>query len=213
MKSVLTALTPSCTTLLFLPFFHALMPTSIGQRWLLAHRGGIKDRCGWPSAARTRHHMRQSHSPSNNPVHDLRLNEKPAQSNFFSPPWVASPIWPTSTLPRMRSRTLKIVLLQAKQIYRCCNLDYNKFNQPDWRHVARSRTYAMSFLTAQSHRSSSPPMHFWECPSLSNLDLSSNKLARLDPSTFTVLGRLVGCELAGKPFPLRLLSSTASSPG
>lgn len=41
---------------------------------------------------------------------------------------------------------------------------------------------------------------FWECPSLSSLDLSSNKLARLDPSTFTVLNRLMVCELAGNPF-------------
>ncbi|KAM9818615.1 extracellular leucine-rich repeat and fibronectin type III domain containing 2a isoform 1-T6 [Syngnathus typhle] len=41
---------------------------------------------------------------------------------------------------------------------------------------------------------------FWESPSLSSLDLSSNKLARLDPSTFTVLNRLLVCELAGNPF-------------
>uniref|UniRef100_A0A3Q0SU70 Extracellular leucine rich repeat and fibronectin type III domain containing 2 n=1 Tax=Amphilophus citrinellus TaxID=61819 RepID=A0A3Q0SU70_AMPCI len=41
---------------------------------------------------------------------------------------------------------------------------------------------------------------FWECPNLSSLDLSSNKLARLDPSTFTVLSRLMVCELAGNPF-------------
>lgn len=41
---------------------------------------------------------------------------------------------------------------------------------------------------------------FWECPSLSSLDLSSNKLARVDPSTFTVLNRLMVCELAGNPF-------------
>ncbi|XP_034045084.1 extracellular leucine-rich repeat and fibronectin type III domain containing 2a [Thalassophryne amazonica] len=41
---------------------------------------------------------------------------------------------------------------------------------------------------------------FWECPSLSSLDLSSNKLARLDPSTFTVLNRLMVCELAANPF-------------
>lgn len=41
---------------------------------------------------------------------------------------------------------------------------------------------------------------FWECPSLSSLDLSSNKLARLDPSTFNVVNRLMVCELAGNPF-------------
>ncbi|XP_072239901.1 protein phosphatase 1 regulatory subunit 29-like [Leuresthes tenuis] len=41
---------------------------------------------------------------------------------------------------------------------------------------------------------------FWECPNLSSLDLSSNKLARVDPSTFTVLTRLMVCELAGNPF-------------
>uniref|UniRef100_A0A3Q2E4Q6 Extracellular leucine-rich repeat and fibronectin type III domain containing 2a n=1 Tax=Cyprinodon variegatus TaxID=28743 RepID=A0A3Q2E4Q6_CYPVA len=41
---------------------------------------------------------------------------------------------------------------------------------------------------------------FWECPNLSSLDLSLNKLARLDPSTFTVLNRLMVCELAGNPF-------------
>lgn len=41
---------------------------------------------------------------------------------------------------------------------------------------------------------------FWECPSLSSIDLSSNKLARIDPSTFTVLSRLMVCELAANPF-------------
>uniref|UniRef100_H3DN97 Extracellular leucine rich repeat and fibronectin type III domain containing 2 n=1 Tax=Tetraodon nigroviridis TaxID=99883 RepID=H3DN97_TETNG len=41
---------------------------------------------------------------------------------------------------------------------------------------------------------------FWESPNLSSLDLSSNKLARLDPSTFTLLNRLMVCELAGNPF-------------
>ncbi|XP_014850740.1 PREDICTED: protein phosphatase 1 regulatory subunit 29-like [Poecilia mexicana] len=41
---------------------------------------------------------------------------------------------------------------------------------------------------------------FWECPNLSSLDLSSNKLARLDPSTFTSLNRLMVCELAANPF-------------
>uniref|UniRef100_A0A668U423 LRRCT domain-containing protein n=1 Tax=Oreochromis aureus TaxID=47969 RepID=A0A668U423_OREAU len=41
---------------------------------------------------------------------------------------------------------------------------------------------------------------FWECPSLNSLDLSSNKLARLDPSTLTVLSRLTVCELGGNPF-------------
>lgn len=41
---------------------------------------------------------------------------------------------------------------------------------------------------------------FWECPSLSSIDLSSNKLARIDPSTFTILSRLMVCELAANPF-------------
>uniref|UniRef100_A0A8C5D4B0 Protein phosphatase 1 regulatory subunit 29-like n=1 Tax=Gouania willdenowi TaxID=441366 RepID=A0A8C5D4B0_GOUWI len=41
---------------------------------------------------------------------------------------------------------------------------------------------------------------FWECPNLNSLDLSSNKLSRLDPSTFTTLARLMVCELAGNPF-------------
>uniref|UniRef100_A0A3Q4HEF5 Extracellular leucine-rich repeat and fibronectin type III domain containing 2a n=1 Tax=Neolamprologus brichardi TaxID=32507 RepID=A0A3Q4HEF5_NEOBR len=41
---------------------------------------------------------------------------------------------------------------------------------------------------------------FWECPNLNSLDLSSNKLARLDPSTLTVLSRLTVCELGGNPF-------------
>ncbi|CAB1342264.1 unnamed protein product, partial [Coregonus sp. 'balchen'] len=39
-----------------------------------------------------------------------------------------------------------------------------------------------------------------ECLSLNSIDLSSNKLARLEPSTFTILNRLMVCELAGNPF-------------
>ncbi|XP_026549059.1 protein phosphatase 1 regulatory subunit 29 [Notechis scutatus] len=44
------------------------------------------------------------------------------------------------------------------------------------------------------------PNAFMECPSLISIDLSSNRLSRLDGSTFTSLNNLMVCELAGNPF-------------
>ncbi|KAJ6658863.1 hypothetical protein lerEdw1_019499 [Lerista edwardsae] len=44
------------------------------------------------------------------------------------------------------------------------------------------------------------PNAFSECPSLISLDLSSNRLSRLEGSTFASLNNLMVCELAGNPF-------------
>ncbi|XP_062918465.1 protein phosphatase 1 regulatory subunit 29-like isoform X1 [Mobula hypostoma] len=41
---------------------------------------------------------------------------------------------------------------------------------------------------------------FWECPNLISIDLSANRLAKLEGSTFTSLSGLMVCELAGNPF-------------
>lgn len=44
------------------------------------------------------------------------------------------------------------------------------------------------------------PTAFSECPSLISIDLSSNRLSRLEGNTFTSLSNLMVCELAGNPF-------------
>ncbi|XP_076767715.1 protein phosphatase 1 regulatory subunit 29 [Arvicanthis niloticus] len=44
------------------------------------------------------------------------------------------------------------------------------------------------------------PTAFSECPSLISIDLSSNRLSRLDGATFASLASLMVCELAGNPF-------------
>ncbi|XP_078286504.1 protein phosphatase 1 regulatory subunit 29-like [Rhinoraja longicauda] len=41
---------------------------------------------------------------------------------------------------------------------------------------------------------------FWECPNLISIDLSANKLAKVEGGTFTSLSGLMVCELAGNPF-------------
>ncbi|XP_043924179.1 protein phosphatase 1 regulatory subunit 29 [Protopterus annectens] len=44
------------------------------------------------------------------------------------------------------------------------------------------------------------PNAFYECLSLISIDLSSNRLTKLDSNTFIGLGALMVCELAGNPF-------------
>ncbi|XP_028829987.1 protein phosphatase 1 regulatory subunit 29-like [Denticeps clupeoides] len=134
----------------------------------------------------------------NNTVHDLRLNENKLKAIFFT------------SLSRFTNLTdLNLTKNEISYIedgafagqanLQVLQLGYNKlFNLTEGMLRGLGRLHCLflqhNLLEAIATNA------FWECPSLSSVDLSSNRLARLEPSTFTVLGRLTECELAGNPF-------------
>ncbi len=83
MKSVLTALTPSCTTLLFLPFFMLLCPPALvrGDCWLIE---GDKGYVWLAICSQNQPPYETIPQHINNTVHDLRLNENKIKAIFFT---------------------------------------------------------------------------------------------------------------------------------
>ncbi|XP_062875055.1 protein phosphatase 1 regulatory subunit 29 [Trichomycterus rosablanca] len=134
----------------------------------------------------------------NNTVHDLRLNENKLKAVFFT------------SLSRFTNLTdLNLTKNEISYIedgafagqanLQVLQLGYNKLTnltEGMLRGLGRMQCLFLQHNLIEVIATNA----FWECPSLSSLDLSSNKLARLDPSTFAVLGRLMVCELAGNPF-------------
>ncbi|XP_067254706.1 extracellular leucine-rich repeat and fibronectin type III domain containing 2a isoform X2 [Chanodichthys erythropterus] len=135
----------------------------------------------------------------NNTVHDLRLNENKLKAIFFS------------SLSRFTNLTdLNLTKNEISYIedgafagqanLQVLQLGYNKLTnltEGMLRGLGRMQCLYLQHNLIEVIATNA----FWECPSLSSLDLSSNKLTKLDSSTFTVLGgRLIVCELAGNPF-------------
>uniref|UniRef100_A0A672N6Y5 Extracellular leucine rich repeat and fibronectin type III domain containing 2 n=1 Tax=Sinocyclocheilus grahami TaxID=75366 RepID=A0A672N6Y5_SINGR len=135
----------------------------------------------------------------NNTVHDLRLNENKLKAIFFS------------SLSRFTNLTdLNLTKNELSYIedgafagqanLQVLQLGYNKLTnltEGMLRGLGRMQCLYLQHNLIEVIATNA----FWECPSLSSLDLSSNKLAKLDSSTFTILGgRLIVCELAGNPF-------------
>ncbi|XP_051979697.1 protein phosphatase 1 regulatory subunit 29-like [Xyrauchen texanus] len=134
----------------------------------------------------------------NNTVHDLRLNENKLKAIFFT------------SLSRFTNLTdLNLTKNEISYIedgafagqanLQVLQLGYNKLTnltEGMLRGLGRMQCLYLQHNLIEVIATNA----FWECPSLSSLDLSSNKLAKLDSSTFTVLGRLIVCELAGNPF-------------
>ncbi|XP_056615100.1 extracellular leucine-rich repeat and fibronectin type III domain containing 2a [Triplophysa dalaica] len=134
----------------------------------------------------------------NNTVHDLRLNENKLKAIFFT------------SLSRFTNLTdLNLTKNEISYIedgafagqanLQVLQLGYNKLTnltEGMLRGLGRMQCLYLQHNLIEVIAVNA----FWECPSLSSLDLSSNKLAKLDESTFTVLGRLIVCELAGNPF-------------
>uniref|UniRef100_A0A8C9RLU8 Extracellular leucine rich repeat and fibronectin type III domain containing 2 n=1 Tax=Scleropages formosus TaxID=113540 RepID=A0A8C9RLU8_SCLFO len=134
----------------------------------------------------------------NNTVHDLRLNENKLKAVLFA------------SLSRFTNLTdLNLTKNEISYIedgafagqanLQVLQLGYNKLTnltEGMLRGLGRMQCLYLqhNLIEAVAYNA------FWECPSLSSLDLSSNKLARLDASTFTSLSRLMVCELAGNPF-------------
>ncbi|MBN3323415.1 PPR29 phosphatase, partial [Atractosteus spatula] len=134
----------------------------------------------------------------NNTVHDLRLNENKLKAVFFS------------SLSRFTNLTdLNLTKNEISYIedgafagqsnLQVLQLGYNKLTnltEGMLRGLGRMQCLFVQHNLIEVISTNA----FWECPSLTSLDLSSNKLARLDPATFTGLSRLMVCELAGNPF-------------
>ncbi len=197
MKSVLTALTPSCTTLMFLPFFMLLCPPALVRSdcWLIE---GDKGYVWLAICSQNQPPYETIPQHINNTVHDLRLNENKIKAIFFTSLSRFSNLTDLN-LTKNDISYIEDGAFASQANLQVLQLGYNKLNnltEGMLRGLGRMQCLFLQHNLIEVIATNA----FWECPSLSNLDLSSNKLARLDPSTFTVLGRLVGCELAGNPF-------------
>ncbi|XP_035262707.1 protein phosphatase 1 regulatory subunit 29-like isoform X2 [Anguilla anguilla] len=134
----------------------------------------------------------------NNTVHDLRLNENKLKAVFFSS------LSRFTNLTDLNLTKNEIAYIEDGAFAGQANLQvlqlgYNKLTnltEGMLRGLGRIQCLFLQHNLIEVIATNA----FWECPSLSSLDLSSNKLARLDPSTFTSLTRLMVCELAGNPF-------------
>ncbi|KAG9340388.1 hypothetical protein JZ751_021501 [Albula glossodonta] len=134
----------------------------------------------------------------NNTVHDLRLNENKLKAVFFA------------SLSRFTNLTdLNLTKNEISYVedgafagqanLQVLQLGYNKLTnltEGMLRGLGRMQCLFLQHNLIEVISTNA----FWECPSLSSLDLSSNKLAKLDPATFSSLTRLMVCELAGNPF-------------
>uniref|UniRef100_F7FA64 Extracellular leucine rich repeat and fibronectin type III domain containing 2 n=1 Tax=Ornithorhynchus anatinus TaxID=9258 RepID=F7FA64_ORNAN len=134
----------------------------------------------------------------NSTVHDLRLNENKLKAVLYS------------SLSRFGNLTdLNLTKNEISYIedgaflgqvnLQVLQLGYNKLSnltEGMLRGMAR-----LQFLFVQHNLIEAvTPAAFSECPGLISIDLSSNRLSRLDGTTFAGLGGLMVCELAGNPF-------------
>ncbi|KAJ8406638.1 hypothetical protein AAFF_G00295540, partial [Aldrovandia affinis] len=134
----------------------------------------------------------------NNTVHDLRLNENKLKAVFFTS------LSRFTNLTDLNLTKNEIAYVEDGAFAGQANLQvlqlgYNKLTnltEGMLRGLGRMQCLFLQHNMIEVISTNA----FWECPSLSSLDLSSNKLARLDPATFTSLTRLMVCELAGNPF-------------
>ncbi|XP_061080562.1 protein phosphatase 1 regulatory subunit 29 [Conger conger] len=134
----------------------------------------------------------------NNTVHDLRLNENKLKAVFFSS------LNRFTNLTDLNLTKNEIAYVEDGAFAGQANLQvlqlgYNKLTnltEGMLRGLGRMQCLFLQHNLIEVIAANA----FWECPGLSSLDLSSNKLARLDPSTFAGLTRLMVCELAGNPF-------------
>lgn len=180
-----------CITLFFLP----QAPSVSGDCWLIE---GDKGYVWLAICSQNQPPYETIPQHINNTVHDLRLNENKLKAIFFT------------TMSRFTNLTdLNLTKNEISYIedgafagqanLQVLQLGYNKLtnlSEGMLRGLGRMQCLFLQHNLIEVIATNA----FWESPSLSSLDLSSNKLAKLDPSTFTVLGRLMVCELAGNPF-------------
>ncbi|KAM3864932.1 protein phosphatase 1 regulatory subunit 29-like [Diretmus argenteus] len=134
----------------------------------------------------------------NNTVHDLRLNENKLKAVLFTSMYRFTNLTDLN-LTKNEISYIEDGAFAGQANLQVLQLGYNKLTnltEGMLRGLGRIQCLFLQHNLIEVIATNA----FWECPSLSSLDLSSNKLARLDPSTFTVLNRLMVCELAGNPF-------------
>ncbi|KAG7260077.1 hypothetical protein CRUP_005708 [Coryphaenoides rupestris] len=134
----------------------------------------------------------------NNTVHDLRLNENKLKAVLFTSMYRFTNLTDLN-LTKNEISYVEDGAFAGQANLQVLQLGYNKLTnltEGMMRGLGRMQCLFLQHNLVEVIASNA----FWECPSLSSIDLSSNKLARIDPSTFTVLSRLMVCELAANPF-------------
>ncbi|XP_041942043.1 protein phosphatase 1 regulatory subunit 29 [Alosa sapidissima] len=184
-----------CVLLLLLPAFF-LLPASVrGDCWLIE---GEKGYVWLAICSQNQPPYETIPQHINNTVHDLRLNENKLKAVFFS----SLSRFTNLTDLNLTKNEISYVedgAFAAQANLQVLQLGYNKLTNVTegmMRGLGRMQCLFLQHNLIEVVATNA----FWECPSLSSIDLSSNKLARLDPSSFTVLNRLMVCELAGNPF-------------
>ncbi|KAF7656472.1 hypothetical protein LDENG_00040450 [Lucifuga dentata] len=134
----------------------------------------------------------------NNTVHDLRLNENKLKAVLFTSMYRFTNLTDLN-LTKNEISYIEDGAFAGQANLQVLQLGYNKLTnltEGMMRGLGRMQCLFLQHNLIEVISTNA----FWECPSLSSIDLSSNKLARIDPSTFTVLSRLMVCELAANPF-------------
>uniref|UniRef100_A0A665UNI0 Extracellular leucine rich repeat and fibronectin type III domain containing 2 n=1 Tax=Echeneis naucrates TaxID=173247 RepID=A0A665UNI0_ECHNA len=134
----------------------------------------------------------------NNTVHDLRLNENKLKAVLFSSMYRFTNLTDLN-LTKNEISYIEDGAFAGQANLQVLQLGYNKLTnltEGMMRGLGRMQCLFLQHNLIEVIANNA----FWECPSLSSIDLSSNKLAHIDPSTFTVLIRLMVCELAANPF-------------
>lgn len=134
----------------------------------------------------------------NNTVHDLRLNENKLKAVLFSSMYRFTNLTDLN-LTKNEISYIEDGAFAGQANLQVLQLGYNKLinlTEGMLRGLGRMNSLFLQHNLIEVIANNA----FWECPSLSSIDLSSNKLARIDPTTFAVLSRLMVCELAANPF-------------
>ncbi|XP_061557395.1 protein phosphatase 1 regulatory subunit 29 [Phycodurus eques] len=134
----------------------------------------------------------------NNTVHDLRLNENKLKAVHLNSMYRFTNLTDLN-LTKNEISYIEDGAFSGQANLQVLQLGYNKLTnltEGMMRGLGRMQCLFLQHNLIEVIASNA----LWECPSLSSIDLSSNKLARIDPSTFTVLNRLMVCELAANPF-------------
>uniref|UniRef100_A0A8C4T3A1 Extracellular leucine rich repeat and fibronectin type III domain containing 2 n=1 Tax=Erpetoichthys calabaricus TaxID=27687 RepID=A0A8C4T3A1_ERPCA len=183
-----------CSLLCVTLFFHAL-PQVKADCWLIE---GDKGYVWLAICSQNQPPYETIPQHINSTVHDLRLNENKLKAVFFSS---LSRFCNLTDLNLTKNEISYIEegAFSGQSNLQVLQLGYNKLTnltEGMLRGLGR-----LQYLFVQHNLLEVIAANaFFECPNLISLDLSSNKLVRIDPSTFTGLSRLMVCELAGNPF-------------